>query len=128
MKLYQIWFEIKWFFRHTMLWGNLIVFLFVPLIFYGTWKGLHSNALRNCLEARNQRYLASERKELLGIGKVITLRHTGRFNVYDTELKFEDGTILMLTYRFVREHNIKEGGKYKIWRSSIYGFRCEEME
>ena len=64
----------------------------------------------------------------LAEGKLINIRATGSFTYTDTELKFEDGSMILVTYGFSRRNNLKEGGQYKIWYSSIYGKRCKELK
>ncbi|MHA1302514.1 MAG: hypothetical protein ACTSPI_02285 [Candidatus Heimdallarchaeaceae archaeon] len=66
--------------------------------------------------------------ENLACGKLISIRATGSFNIYDTELKFEDGSMLLMTYSFCRRNNLREGESYQIWHSSYYGFQCKLLE
>lgn len=69
-----------------------------------------------------------EQTKILAVGKLISIRSTGSFNIYDTELKFDDGSMLCVTYWFSREHNLRVGMKYKIWDSSFHGYRCKLLE
>ena len=70
----------------------------------------------------------TEQIQILAVGKLLHIRATGSFNIYDTELKFEDGSMLCVTYSFSREHNLREGLHYKIWDSSFYGYRCKLLK
>lgn len=67
----------------------------------------------------------TEETRILSVGKLVNIRATGDFGIYNTELKFEDGSMLLVTYSFSREHNLRVGVKYKIWVSSFYGYRCK---
>lgn len=66
-----------------------------------------------------------EQIRILAEGKLISIRATGSFSVYDTELKFEDGSMLLMTYSFCRSNRLRVGKNYKIWVSSFYGYRCK---
>ena len=68
-----------------------------------------------------------ERVESIVEGKLISIRATGAFDYADTELKFEDGTMILVTYGFSRRNNLKAGHHYKIWYSSFHGKRCKEL-
>lgn len=63
----------------------------------------------------------------LAEGKLIGYRCTGAWSHYDMELKFDDGSIILVSYPFCQENNIREGRSYKIWRSSVYGYCCKEL-
>lgn len=69
-----------------------------------------------------------EQTKILAVGKLISIRSTGSWCIYDTELKFDDGSMLCVTYSFSREHNLRVGMKYKIWDSSFHGYRCKLLE
>jgi len=68
----------------------------------------------------------TEQIQLLAEGKLVNIHATGSFNIYEIELKFEDGSMLLMTYSFCRNNNLRVGKSYKIWRSSFYGLRCEK--
>lgn len=78
-------------------------------------------------EAKNSPPRTEETK-ILAVGKLINIRSTGSFCIYDVELKFDDGSMLCVTYSFSREHNLRVGMKYKIWDSSFHGYRCKLLE
>ena len=69
-----------------------------------------------------------ERIENIIEGKLLSIRATGAWECTDTELKFENGSMILVTYSFSRRNNLKAGRKYKIWYSSFYGKRCEELK
>jgi len=69
-----------------------------------------------------------EEIKILVEGKLISIRATGAWNIYDTELKFDDGSMLLVTYNFYRCNQLKEGCFYKIWESSFHGYCCEEIK
>lgn len=64
----------------------------------------------------------------LAEGNLVSIRSTGAFSSCDTELKFADGSMILVTYGFSRRNNLKEGHQYKIWYSSFYGNRCKELK
>ena len=70
----------------------------------------------------------TEQTHILAVGKLINIRSTGSFCIYDVELKFDDGSMLCVTYSFSREHNLRVGMKYKIWDSSFHGYRCKLLK
>ena len=67
-----------------------------------------------------------EQIRILAEGQLVSIRATGSFCIYDTELKFDDGSMLLMTYSFCRTNRLKIGKNYKIWESSFYGSRCKE--
>jgi len=70
----------------------------------------------------------TEQIKILAVGKLVSIRATGAWNIYDTELKFDDGSMLCVTYSFSRKHNLRVGVRYKIWDSSRWGYRCKLLE
>ncbi len=55
-------------------------------------------------------------------GTIVNIRATGSFeNWCKIELKFEDGTVLLTSYGFIRSHKIKEGRRYIIKDHSRLG-------
>ena len=70
----------------------------------------------------------TEETKILAVGELVNIRATGDFGIYNTELKFRDGSMLLVTYSFSRRHNLRVGIKYKIWESSFYGCRCKELK
>lgn len=66
-----------------------------------------------------------EETRILAVGELTSIRATGDFGIYNTELKFEDGSMLVVTYSFSRRHNLRVGMRYKIWDSSFYGYQCK---
>lgn len=70
----------------------------------------------------------TEQTKILAVGELIGIRSTGSFCIYDTELKFDDGSMLCVTYSFSRANNLRVGMRYKIWDSSFYGYRCKLLK
>lgn len=68
-----------------------------------------------------------EQIKTLAVGELINIRATGDFSVYNTELKFKDGSMLVVTYSFSRRYNLRVGQRYKIWKSSRYGYQCKNL-
>jgi hypothetical protein len=118
----MFWFNVKWHLKIN--WRFYFVsFLMIStaMLFCGIRKGYF---LKETLKRMRETRLASEQIVLLADGKLLTLRNTGSYNVYDMELKFENGSILLMTYSFCRSNNIREGRHYKIGYSSLYGYQC----
>lgn len=69
-----------------------------------------------------------ERTIPLAEGKLINIRAIGAWSISNVELKFEDGSMLLVTYRFSRDNQLKEDRYYKIWWSSKHGYQCELIE
>lgn len=123
---HNIIFNIKWHFKYAWVW-----YLFITIVLIATgfvYWGCTSDTTNNYLERIHQEYLDSERVKELARGKLVSLRNTGSFSIYDMELKFEDGSIVLMTYSFCRSNGIREGQYYQIWQSSIYGYRCKLLK
>jgi len=69
-----------------------------------------------------------EQIEVLAKGRLVNIRSTGAFYTHDTELKFDDGSMLLMIYSFTRNHSLKENHDYMIWWSSIHGYCCKELK
>lgn len=54
-------------------------------------------------------------------GVIVDIRNTGAWNIYDTEIKFADGSIILLRYSTVRNYKLKHGQNIKIIYSSRRG-------
>lgn len=60
-------------------------------------------------------------------GVITNVRATGAWeNWCKIELKFEDGTVLLTSYRFIRQHKIRQGRRYVIKNHSRLGLLSVE--
>lgn len=107
----MIMFEIKWFFKMNWPVLLLVVFLVCGVL------GLYS-----CMKDYEP---PPERIEIEASGIIMDIRNTGAFNIYDTEIKFDDGSIMLLTYTMVRHYKLKIGQDIRIIYSSRRGRRIE---
>jgi len=98
-------FEIKWFFKM-----NWPVLLFTVLLVCG---GLLSYLWMKNYEP------PPERIEIEAKGIIANIRNTGAWSIYDTEVKFTDGSIILLTYTMLQRYKLKRGQNISV----IYSFR-----
>jgi hypothetical protein len=62
-------------------------------------------------------------------GVITSVRATGAWeNWCKIELKFDDGTVLLASYGFVRKYNIREGRRYSVQYNSYYGRTATELK
>lgn len=111
----MIWFEIKWFFKYKLkeaFFLNWPVLLLVVLMVCGG-LGLYS-WMKNYESP-------PERIEVEACGVIANIRNTGAFNIYDTEIKFTDGSIIMLRYHMVKRYKLKHGQNIRVIYSSRKG-------
>lgn len=65
----------------------------------------------------------------LAEGTIVGIRATGAWeNWCKIELKFDDGVVLLTSYYFIREYNIREGRRYLIQRNSRVGKTATELK
>jgi len=100
-------FEIKWFFKLN--WPILLFTLFLLCVVLGLYSFMKNYEP------------PPERIEVEAQGVISGIRNTGAFCIYDTEIKFTDGSIIMLQYSTVRHHKLKHGQSIKIIYSSRRG-------
>lgn len=112
-------FEIKWFFSQnwlTLLFVLLLVF--IGLFLFSIMRGYEPPPEQIKIEIE---------------GTIAGIRNTGAWNVNDTEIKFADGSIFLLSYHTVQHYKLKHGQKIKITYSSYKGRvieinDCKEIE
>jgi len=112
------WFEIKWHFRYN--WMFYVIAIVVVMLSFGFWyiAGVAASQPRPPVVITQQ-----------AEGTIINIRATGAWeNWCKVELKFDDGTVLLASYSFIRKYNIREGRRYSIIDNSYYGRVATEME
>lgn len=67
----------------------------------------------------------SEKIIQIAEGRLINMRYMGSW-YNNTELKFQDGSMCVVPYRFARD--LRECTEYKIWWSSFHGYKYEEVK
>ncbi len=108
----MVWFEIKWFFMM-----NWPVLLLVAVMLA---CGISAAYFVKDYEPPPERIIVEAQGVIAGI------RNTGAWSIYDTEVKFEDGSIILLRYHTVQHYKLKHGQSIKIIYSSYRG-RIVEM-
>lgn len=62
-------------------------------------------------------------------GTIVNIRGTGAWeNWCKIELKFDDGTVLLVSYGFIKKYNIRERHRYSICDNSWYGRTAMELK
>lgn len=110
----NLWFEIKWHFRWN--WGMYVIVALVILAGIVFWHIPYETE-------RSPAVVTT-----LAEGTVVNIRATGAWeNWCKIELKFEDGVVLLTSYYFIQQWNIREGREYLIQRSSRVGMIAKEL-
>ena len=98
-----------WYMLEFLFWVILLIILMLGVV---------------CMTIMKNAPPRTERIQVLATGKLISIRATGSFSIYEIELKFEDGSMILVTYSFSRRNDLKVGRSYEIWKSSN-GYRCK---
>ena len=107
----DIWFEVRWHFENNwMLYVAVVVILSGAALF---WHALGKAAA----QPRPPAVVT-----VVAEGTITSVRATGAWeNWCKIELKFEDGTVLLTSYGFIRHYKIKQGRRYIIKYHSRIG-------
>ena len=106
-----MWLDVKWHFADW--WFLYLIAAIIVVVTFVLWFGP-----AEWFEYPPQSITITE----VARGKIISVRATGAWeNWCKIELKFEDGTIILTSYPFIRKYNIREGVSYTIQDNSYYG-------
>lgn len=116
MRLKDIWFNIcfetRWHFKH-----NWLVYVAAVVILSGVALIWHASGRLMDAQTRPPAVVTT-----VAEGTIISVRATGSFSSWcRIELKFDDGTVLLTSYQFIRRYKIKEGRRYIIKDHSRIG-------
>ena len=92
-----MWFDIKWHFRYN--WQLYVIAIIVMML------GSGALYVAGIADATPRPITITQQAE----GKIVSIRATGAWEHWcKIELKFDDGTVLLTSYDFLKKYNIRD--------------------